>query len=83
MESPSTYKKIKPYLNLFISAISLLVAYGLITYINYGLYIVLGYIFYSIQNTKGLQLINAEETNIQLNILHKKILELSTKQTEK
>ena len=80
MESPNTYKKVKPYLNLFITGISLLVAYGLITYIDYGLYIVLGYIFYSIQNTKGLQLINADETNIQLNILHTKIRELSTKQ---
>ena len=79
MESPNTYNKIKPYLNLFITAISLLVAYGLITYIDFGLYVVLGYIFYSIQSTKSLQLINADEINRQLNIIHIKIRELSTK----
>ena len=82
MEPTNSYNNVKPFLNVFITAISLLVAYGLITYVDYGLYVVLGYIFYSIQNIKGLQLINADETNQQLNILHQKIHELSTKKNE-
>lgn len=82
MDSSNSYIKIKTYLNLFHTTISLLIAYGLITYIDFGLYIVLGYIFYSIHNINGLQLINADETNQQLNILHQKAHELSTKNDE-
>lgn len=71
-----TYKKSKTFNVLLFTIIKLVIAYFLITYLEYGIFIVLAYILYSLENISSYQFINNQETNFQLNILHEKINEL-------
>lgn len=71
-----TYKKLKTFNVLLFTIIKLVIAYFLITYLEYGIFIVLAYILYSLENISSYQFINNQETNFQLNILHEKINEL-------
>jgi len=69
-------RKNKTMLNFVWVPIKLAIAYVLITYIDYGLFIVIGYILFALENYTGLQYINSQEVNLQLNVLHQKIKEL-------
>lgn len=70
------FRKRRSILNIVFTLIKLLIAYALISYIDYGLFIVIGYLLYSLENTMGLQFINSQEIDLQLNMLNQRINEL-------
>jgi len=72
----SDYRKARVKLSIVLVVIKLVIAYLVIEYIDFGLYIVIGYILYSLENLSGLQMINSQETNLQFNILRQRIEEL-------
>lgn len=71
-----TYKKSKTFNVLLFTIIKLVIAYFLISYLEYGIFIVLAYLLYLLENISSYQFINSQETNLQINILHEKINEL-------
>ena len=73
------YRKTKKILNITWATAKLAVAYVLITYIDFGIFFVIGYILYAIENFSGLQFINSQEIDLQLNVLHQRINELEGK----
>ena len=73
------FRKNRNMFNIIFSAGKLLIAYALITYIEYGIFIVLGYIFYTIENTVSLQHLNIQKTNIHISNLKHKLNELENK----
>lgn len=70
------YKKTK-YFNIFLyTTIKVVSAYFLITYLSFGIFIVLAYIFYTLENITIHQFINSQESNLHINILYQNIEEL-------
>lgn len=70
------YKKTK-YFNIFLyTTIKVVSAYFLITYLSFGIFIVLAYIFYSLENITTYQFINSQESNLHINVLYQNIEEL-------
>lgn len=61
------------------SAIKIAVAVALIMYFEFGLYVVIGYILYALESSKHLKHINNQQIDLQLNIIHQKLDELSKK----
>lgn len=76
------YRKNRYVLNVVFTVVKLAIAYSLIVYTNYGLFIVIGYLLYALENTRGIQFINSQEINLQLNIIHQKINDLENKTSE-
>ena len=74
------YRNSRIKLQIVWAIVKLAVAYALVTYIDFGFFIVFGYILYSLEKTSGLQFINTQETDLQLNILNQRISELEGKQ---
>jgi hypothetical protein len=66
-------KKVKILNIVLFTIIKLIIAYCLVTYLEYGLFIVIGYILYALENIANLQYINSREINLQINILHERI----------
>ena len=66
-------KKIKILNIVLFTIIKLIIAYCLVTYLEYGLFIVIGYILYALENIANLQYVNSREINLQINILHERI----------
>ena len=59
-------------LNSFLwSGIKLLLASVLMTQLDYGIYIVLGYVLYSLESNSGLLFINSQEITENLNEVHR------------
>jgi hypothetical protein len=61
------------------SSIKIAISIALIIYIDFGLYIVIGYIIYALENSTHSKHINNSELDLQLNILHQKIEDLNKK----
>lgn len=61
------------------SAIKIAAAVFLIMYFEYGLYIVIGYVIYSLETLVHSKHINNQQIELQLNIVHRKLDELSKK----
>lgn len=66
-------KKVKILNIVLFTIIKLIIAYCLVTYLEYGLFIVIGYILYALENIANLQYVNSREINLQINILHERI----------
>ena len=49
------------------------IAYFLVTYIEYGIFIVIGYVLYALEAHSALQYINSQETDYHLNKLYSKV----------
>ena len=73
------FRKLRNILNIFYVALKLSLAYAIITYIDFGIFIVIGYILFSLESAIGLQFINSQEVDLQLNILHQKIDDIENK----
>ena len=58
------------------------IAYALMTYVDFGVFIVIGYILYALENSTGIQFINSQEMDLQFNVLHQRINELESKINE-
>ncbi len=56
--------------------VELVSAYFLITYLSFGIFIVLAYILYSLESIISYQFINLQESNLHINILYQNIEEL-------
>jgi len=69
------YRKNRVTIDLASTVVKLAIAYALITYVDFGIFIVIGYIFYAIGNISSLQFINSQEIDLQLNILNQRISE--------
>jgi len=69
------YRKNRTAATLVWVIVKLAIAYAITTYIDFGIFIVFGYIFYAIENTSSLQFINSQEIDLQLNILNQRISE--------
>lgn len=78
----SDYRKTRKILNIVWVGVKLTIAFALISYIDYGMFIVMGYILYALENNSGIQFINSQETDLQLNILHQRINQLENKDNE-
>jgi hypothetical protein len=61
------------------SAIKIAISTALIIYTDFGLYVVIGYIIYALENSTHNKHINNSELDLQLNILHQKIEDLNKK----
>ncbi|MEN3157712.1 hypothetical protein ABC502_04925 [Alkalimonas sp. NCh-2] len=61
------------------SVIKVAVAVFLIMYFEYGLYVVIGYIIYILESSMHTKHINNQQVELQLNIIHRKLDELSKK----
>lgn len=61
------------------SAVKIAVAVLLIMYFEFGLYVVIGYILYALERSMHLKHINNQQIDLQLNIIHRKLDELSKK----
>jgi len=61
------------------SVIKIAISIALIIYIEFGLYIVIGYIIYTLEHSTHSKHINNSELDLQLNILHQKIEDLNKK----
>jgi len=70
------YKKTKNSNIFLFGKIKLVSAYFLITYLSFGIFIVLAYIFYSLERIASYQFINLQESNLHINILYQNIEEL-------
>lgn len=70
------YKKAKNFNIFLFTTIKVISAYFLITYLSFGIFIVLAYIFYTLENITTHQFINSQESNLQINILYQNIEEL-------
>mgnify|MGYP000293257676 CR=1 FL=1 len=70
------YKKTKNFSIFLFTIIKLVSTYFLITYLEFGIFIVLAYIFYSLEHITSYQFINSQESNLQINILYQNIEEL-------
>ena len=70
------YKKSKNFNIFLFSTIKVVSAYFLITYLSFGIFIVLAYIFYTLENITTHQFINSQESNFHINILYQNIEEL-------
>lgn len=57
----------------------IVVAIALIMYFEFGLYVVIGYILYALESSMHLKHINNQQIDLQLNIIHQKLDELSKK----
>ncbi len=66
-------KKVKILNIVLFTIIKLIIAYCLVIYLEYGLFIVIGYILYALENIANLQYVNSREINLQINILHERI----------
>lgn len=68
-----TYKQVK-WVTLFTWVpVKLLIAYALIENFEFGLYIVIGYILFSLENISGLLFINSQESNHHFLTLYNKL----------
>ena len=76
------HRKNRSILNIVFTAIKLTLAYALITYTDFGIFIVIGYILYALENNSGIQFINSQEIDLQLNILHQRINELESNEKQ-
>ncbi|SNY43815.1 hypothetical protein SAMN06297280_0652 [Arsukibacterium tuosuense] len=63
----------------FWSALKISVAVFLIIYFDFGLYVVIGYIIYALESSIHSKHINDQQIDLQLNIIHRKLDELSKK----
>lgn len=61
------------------STAKIVVAIALIMYFEFGLYVVIGYILYVLESSMHLKHINNQQLDLQLNIIHQKLDELSKK----
>ena len=68
-----SYKQVKWIFIFAWVPIKLYVAYILIENLEYGLYIVIGYILFSLENISGLLLINSQESNHHFSTLYNKL----------
>ncbi|QYK06382.1 hypothetical protein [Shewanella zhangzhouensis] len=57
-------------LSIMWATIKLVLAFLIIKHFDYGLYVVLGYIFFSIESISSLQYLNAQEANLLFSNLH-------------
>ncbi len=55
------------YSALLWALIKLLVSGAIVWYFEYGIYVVLGYLLYSLEKAAGFQYLNSQETNFALN----------------
>lgn len=60
----SDYRKTRNMLNIVWVAVKLTISFALITYFDFGIFIVIGYILYALENTSGLQFINTQEIDL-------------------
>jgi len=67
------YRGSRHFISIALTLIKVAVAIALIEYVEYGLYIVLGYLLYVIEDLSGLAFINRNEANLELNNLHQRI----------
>ena len=72
-------KKVKILNIVLFTIIKLIIAYCLVIYLEYGLFIVIGYILYALENIANLQYVNSREINLQINILHQSLLKKKLK----
>ncbi len=63
-------KEVKLPVQLFFTALKTVIAYFVITYVEYGIFIVLAYLFYLLESQAGLQFLNAEQTNHHIGTLY-------------
>lgn len=82
IEKISIYRKTRKIHNIVWPAIRLAIAYALMTYVDFGVFIVIGYILYALENSTGIQFINSQEMDLQFNVLHQRINELESKINE-
>lgn len=73
------YRKTRNMLNIVWLAVKLAIAFALVTYIDFGIFVVIGYVLYALERTSGLQFINTQEIDLQLNIINQRINELENK----
>ena len=73
------YRKLRTYINIAWVIVKLAIVYVIITYLEFGIYIVIGYILYAIENTTGLQFVNSKEIDLQLNIINQRIDDIENK----
>ena len=66
------YRSMNFSATVLFSALKIGVAYAVITYFDYGLLVVIGYLLYSVESIAVRQFVNAHETNYHLNVLHQK-----------
>jgi len=75
-------RKNRKRLNIVWVFIKLGIAFALVSYIDYGIFIVIGYILYSLERHSGLQFINSQEIDLQLNLIHQRMSQLEGKDNE-
>lgn len=76
------YRSLSVATTLVFAAVKFGVAYALITYFEYGLFVVVGYLLYSAESLAVRQFINAHETNYQLNVLNHKSYDASSSEIQ-
>jgi len=75
----ASFRKNRTATTYLFAILKLVIAYGLITYIDFGLFIVIGYIFYALESASAIQFINSQETNLQLNVLNQRLSEIESR----
>jgi len=76
------YRKTRKLLNIVWVGVKLAIAFALISYVDFGIFIVIGYILYALENSSGIQFVNSQEMDLQLNILHQRINQLENINSE-
>lgn len=71
-------KKMKIYNDLIWTGLKIVVAVPLIYFFDYGIYIVIGYLLYSLESNSSRAYINSEEANLHLNTFNERISKLET-----
>lgn len=61
------------------SVLKIAIAIPLMMYTDFGIYIVIGYLIFAIESSAHTRHLNTQELDLQLNILHQKIDEISKK----
>ncbi len=67
------YRNRKVLFDILWVALKLAIAFALIEFLDYGIYIVIGYILYSVESCSSLLFINSQEVDLQLNAIHQRI----------
>lgn len=61
------------------SSIKILIATALVYYFSFGIYLVIGYLIFAIESAIHDKHLNNQQIDLQLNIIHQKLDELSEK----
>ena len=77
------YRNRKVLFDVFWVALKLAIAFVLIEFVDYGTYVVIGYILYSVHCCSSLLFINSQEADLQLNIIHQRINDIELQLVKK